>query len=145
MSSRPEPLPRTAYKVFRHITTRWSDNDVFGHANNVVYYAWFDTAVTGWLIGNVALDPVASAVIPVVVETHCTYFASAGFPDDIYVGISLERLGRSSVTFKIGVFRNEEEAPAAQGRFTHVYVERKSNTPIPIPDQVRTALGALAD
>jgi acyl-CoA thioester hydrolase len=134
---------RDAFKLFRPITTRWSDNDVFGHVNNVVYYAWFDTAVTGWLLENKLLDPHGSEVICVVVETNCVYFESVAFPDEISVGIAIEHIGSSSVTYRIGVFRTEERLAAAQGRFTHVYVTRSTQKPTAIPNPVRAAMGAL--
>lgn len=140
---RPSPPGRDAFCLFRPITTRWSDNDVFGHVNNVVYYAWFDTAVTGWLLDNKLLDPHRSEVICVVVETSCIYFESVAFPDDISVGIAIERIGTSSVTYRIGVFRDDGEFACAQGRFTHVYVTRNGQKPTAIPDHVRAAMGAL--
>jgi acyl-CoA thioester hydrolase len=145
VSARPVRLARNAFKVFRPITTRWSDNDVFGHVNNVVYYAWFDTAVTGWLLDKGLLDPTTSEIICVVVETSCTYFDSASFPDAIQVGIAIERVGRSSVTYRIGVFRNDDPMAAAQGRFTHVYVTRNGQTPVEVPTGVRAAFDELLD
>jgi acyl-CoA thioester hydrolase len=143
-ASRPERLTRAAFRLFRSITTRWSDNDVFGHVNNVVYYAWFDTAVTGWLLENKLLDPHLSPVICVVVETNCIYFESVAFPDEVSVGIAIERIGATSVTYRIGVFRNDGQRAAAQGRFTHVYVTRGTQKPTAIPEHVRTAMGALS-
>ncbi|MGL4439539.1 MAG: acyl-CoA thioesterase [Bosea sp. (in: a-proteobacteria)] len=140
---RPERLTRAAFRHFRAITTRWSDNDVFGHVNNVVYYAWFDTAVTGWLLENKLLDPHESPVICVVVETNCIYFESVAFPDEVTVGIAIERIGKSSVTYRIGVFRNDGELAAAQGHFTHVYVTRAEQKPTAIPEHVRDAMDGL--
>jgi acyl-CoA thioester hydrolase len=142
-AARPARLGRDAFALFRPITTRWSDNDVFGHVNNVVYYAWFDTAVTGWLLENKLLDPHLSPVICVVVETGCIYFESVAFPDDVSVGIAIERIGTSSVTYRIGVFRNDGHQAAAQGHFTHVYVTRGTQKPTAIPENVREAMGAL--
>lgn len=140
---RPARLGRDAFALFRPITTRWSDNDVFGHVNNVIYYAWFDTAVTGWLLDSQLLDPHHSPVICLVVETSCIYFESVAFPDEVSVGIAIERIGKSSVTYRIGVFRNDGQIAAAQGRFTHVYVTRGTQKPTAIPEHVRAAMGGL--
>jgi acyl-CoA thioester hydrolase len=145
VSTRPERMSRSAFKVLRPISTRWSDNDVFGHVNNVVYYSWFDTAVTGWLLSKGLLDPQTSEIICVVVETSCTYFESVSFPDDVQVGIAIDRIGRSSVTYRIGVFRNDGALAAAQGRFTHVYVTRNGQTPVEVPTGVRAAFDELLD
>lgn len=142
-TQRPARLGREAFVKFRPITTRWSDNDVFGHVNNVVYYAWFDTAVTGWMLDNKLLDPHHSEVICVVVETGCIYFESVTFPDQVSVGIAIERIGTSSVTFRIGVFRNDGQLAAAQGHFTHVYVTRNTQKPTAIPEKIREAMGVL--
>lgn len=141
--ARITPLARKAFRVFRPITTRWSDNDVFGHVNNVIYYAWFDTAVTGWLLDQGFLDPLRSDVICVVADTRCTYFRSIAFPDAITTAIAVDRLGRSSVTWRIGVFRGDDDLAAAQGSFTHVYVSRGDQKPVAIPDPVRSAMAAL--
>jgi acyl-CoA thioester hydrolase len=143
MSSRPSRLSRDAFALFRPIPTRWHDNDVFGHVNNVVYYGWFDTAVNAWLVEQGFLDPATSAVVGLVVETGCTYFESVAFPETVEVGIGVERLGTSSVTYRIGIFRAGGAQAAAQGRFTHVYVERASQRPVPIPAPLRAALEAM--
>lgn len=140
MSGRPAPLPRAAYATFRRIGTRWGDNDVFGHVNNVVYYAWFDSAVTGWLLENLAVDPARSEVIFVVAATRCDYFGSVGFPETVEIGLAVERIGRSSVTYRLGVFREGRAEPAAQGQFTHVYVRREGQAPVPVPEDARAAL-----
>jgi acyl-CoA thioester hydrolase len=142
---RPSRLSRDAFRHFQPISTRWSDNDVFGHVNNVVYYSWFDTAVTGWLIGRGLLDPVGSPVIPVVAATNCAYFRSISFPEAVDVGIGAERVGISSVTYRVAIFAQDEALAAAQGLFTHVYVTRNSQTPAGIPAEVRAALGELVD
>ena len=143
MSERQPRLTRADFRVFRAIPTRWHDNDVFGHVNNVVYYGWFDTAVNAWLIENGFLDPARSEIVGLVVETGCTYFESVAFPETVEVGIAVERLGNSSVTYRIGIFRQSGTQAAAQGRFTHVYVERASQKPVPIPAPLRTALAAI--
>lgn len=143
MSTRQQRLSRDAFSLFRAIPTRWHDNDVFGHVNNVVYYAWFDTAVNAWLVAQGFLDPATSPVVGLVVETGCTYFESVAFPETVEVGIGVERLGTSSVTYRIGVFRQGGGQAAAQGRFTHVYVERGTQRPVPIPGELRAALAEL--
>lgn len=144
MNQRQSRLTRDDFRVFRTITTRWHDNDVFGHVNNVVYYSWFDTAVTGWLIEGGFLDPKTSEIVGLVVETGCTYFESLAFPEAVEVGIAVERLGNSSVTYRIGIFREGGAQAVAQGRFTHVYVKRAEQKPVPIPDALRAAMAALA-
>lgn len=143
MSGRPAPLPRGAYACFRSIATRWADNDVFGHVNNVVYYAWFDTAVTGWLLENLAVEPARAEVIFVVAATRCDYFGSVSFPETVEVGLAVERVGGSSVTYRLGVFREGSSEPSAQGQFTHVYVTRAGQKPVPVPDEVRAALETI--
>ena len=144
MVERTPRLTRDDFRVFRTITTRWHDNDVFGHVNNVVYYSWFDTAVTGWLIESGFLDPKTSEIVGLVVETGCTYFESVAFPEAVETGIAVERLGNSSVTYRIGIFREGGAQAVAQGRFTHVYVLRGEQKPVPIPDAFRAAMAAIA-
>lgn len=143
MSGKQERLGRDAFGIFRVIPTRWADNDVYGHVNNVVYYSWFDTAVNGWLVERGFLDIAGSAVVGLVVETTCSYFESVAFPEVVEAGIVVERLGNSSVTYRIGIFREGGEHAAAQGRFTHVYVDRATQRPVPIPAELRAALQAL--
>jgi acyl-CoA thioester hydrolase len=143
MSARRPRLSRADFALFRPIPTRWHDNDVFGHVNNVVYYSWFDTAVCAWLVENGHLDIAGSAIVGLVVETTCTYFESTAFPETIEAGLAVERLGASSVTYRIGIFRQGGEQAAAQGLFTHVYVERESQRPVPIPARLRAALADL--
>lgn len=143
MSERQPRLGRSDFRVFRAIPTRWHDNDAYGHVNNVVYYAWFDTAVNAWLVEGGFLDVSDSEAIGLVVETACTYFESVAFPEIVEAGIVVERLGSSSVTYRIGIFRQGSELAAAQGRFTHVYVARASQKPVPIPAPLRAALAAL--
>jgi acyl-CoA thioester hydrolase len=143
MSERQPRLARSDFRVFRAIPTRWHDNDAYGHVNNVVYYAWFDTAVNAWLIENDFLDLAGGETIGLVVETTCTYFESVAFPEIVEAGIAVERLGSSSVTYRIGIFRQGGELAAAQGRFTHVHVARASQKPVPIPAPLRAALTAI--
>jgi len=143
MSERQPRLTRADFRVFRAIPTRWHDNDAYGHVNNVVYYGWFDTAVNAWLIENGFLDLAGSEIVGLVVETACTYFESVAFPETVEAGIAVERLGSSSVTYRIGIFRQGGTQAVAQGRFTHVYVERASQKPVPIPAPLRGALAAI--
>lgn len=145
MNDRPAPSPRSAYRVFQTITTRWMDNDIYGHMNNVVHYSLFDTAVNGWLIENGVLDIHTGAQIGLVVETGCRYFSEMSFPDKVTAGIRVARLGRSSVRYEVGLFRNEEQSATAEGFFVHVYVDRASRQPAPIKPPLRAALeGILA-
>ncbi len=139
-TTRPD---RHAYPVFVPLATRWMDNDVYGHVNNVVYYSYFDTAVNGLLIEAGVLDPARSDVVGLVVETRCTYFESVAFPDRLEIGVRVERVGRSSVQYDIAVFREGATLAAARGAFTHVYVDRASQTPVPIPEATRAVLERL--
>ena len=143
MSLRPVAEPRTAYAHFDHITTRWMDNDVYQHVNNVVYYSWFDTAVNGLLIARGLLDIRSGPVIGLVVETLCCYFRPIAFPDTVAAGVRVAHLGSSSVRYDIGLFRNAEATAAAQGYFIHVYVDRASNRPVPIGQPMRAVLAQL--
>ena len=140
---RAEFLRRSDYPYLRPITTRWMDNDAYGHVNNVVYYSYFDTAVNAHLIEAGLLDVKTSPVIGLVVETQCTFRASLAFPALVTAGLRVAHLGRSSVRYDIGLFEGDAEECAAQGRFVHVYVDRASQTPTPIPPGVREALAAL--
>jgi len=144
MSDRPAAEPRGAYPHFNVITTRWMDNDVFAHVNNVVYYSFFDTAVNHFLIAQGVLDIQLSPVIGLVVETQCRYFSSIAFPDRVEAGLRVAHLGRSSVRYEIGLFRNDDALAAAQGHFVHVYVDRATNKPVAaLPDALRAALTPL--
>jgi acyl-CoA thioester hydrolase len=116
------------------------DNDVYGHVNNVVYYSYFDTVVNGYLISSGALDIEKSQVVGLVVETRCRYFKPITFPDTVSAGLRVARLGNSSVRYEIGIFRNDEDAAAAQGHFVHVYVDRKTLKPTSLPPEMRAAL-----
>ena len=125
------------------IATRWSDNDAYGHLNNVVYYSLFDSAVNAILIEAGLLDPATSPIVGVVVESGCRYFASLTYPEPAEVGVAVDHLGRSSVRYHLAVFRAGAELAAAAGRFTHVYVDRKTNLPFPIPEGHRQLLERL--
>jgi acyl-CoA thioester hydrolase len=126
------------------MATRWADNDAYGHVNNTVYYQWFDTAVNRWLVETGLLDIERGDPIGLVAETGCSYFAPLSFPGDIEVGIAVERLGTSSVTYRIGVFGAGSAEPSAQGHFTHVYVGRDSRRPAELPGEWRAKLETLA-
>ena len=139
----PTPQPRSAYPVFRPITTRWADNDVYGHVNNVVYYSWFDTAVNAHLIDQGVLDIHAGGTIGLVIETQCNYFAPLAFPQTVEAGIRVARLGGSSVRYEVGLFAQGEPLSAAAGHFIHVYVDRETRRPVPVPDALRQVLQAL--
>ena len=143
MSERPTPPTRVAYRAFRTISTRWMDNDVYGHMNNVVHYSLFDTAVNGWLIEQGVLDFHFGDQIGLVVETGCRYFAEIAFPDLVHAGLCVARLGTSSVRYEVGLFRNDEDTAAAEGFFVHVYVDRVTRRPKPLGDRLRAALQEL--
>ncbi|MEE4452826.1 thioesterase family protein [Novosphingobium resinovorum] len=139
-----EPLrPRGDYRHFTPIGTRWHDNDVYGHVNNVVYYSWFDTAVNSWLIEVGLLDIENGNPIGLVVETGCRYAASVEFPQKVEVGLKVARLGSSSVTYHLGIFVEGAQEPAAEGHFTHVYVDRDSRRPTPLPEAWRAVLEGI--
>ena len=142
--SRPAPHGRESYRWFMTIATRWADNDAYGHVNNTVFYQWFDTAVNAWLVEAGLLDIEDGDPIGLVVETGCAYFTPLSFPGDIEVGIAVDKLGSSSVTYRIGVFGAGGSEPAAQGHFTHVYVGRNNRRPAPLPDAWRMKLETLA-
>lgn len=126
------------------LATRWADVDVYGHVNNVVYYSYFDTVVNEHLVAHGVLDPQASAVIGLVVETRCTYFRSLTFPQPVQAGMRISKLGSSSVRYEIALFQGDDPRAAAQGHFVHVYVDRATQRPVPIPDAVRRVLEPLA-
>jgi acyl-CoA thioester hydrolase len=140
LASRREEFP-----VLRAITTRWMDNDQYGHVNNVVYYSYFDTAVNGYLIEASGCDVRTLPQIGIVAETSCRFLRELSFPDVVYAGLALEKLGNSSVVYRIGLFRNDEAEPAALGRFVHVYVDSATRRPVPVPAPVRRALETLQD
>src|ERR1700736_1686369 len=139
----PTPQRRSDYPHHLPIATRWSDNDLYGHVNNVVYYSYFDTVVNEYLIRHGALDLEAGKTIGLVVETHCSYFASLAFPERIDAGLRVTRLGTTSVRYEVGIFSAGSEQPAAQGYFVHVYVDRDTRSPTPLPKALIAALKPL--
>ena len=144
-AARRGPEPRSAYRAFRAITTRWMDNDVYGHVNNVVYYSFFDTAVNGLLVDAGVLDLHAGEVIGLVVETHCNFFAPIAFPQRVTAGVRVARLGRSSVHYEIGLFADDEPECAAAGHFVHVYVDRPTRRPVDLPAPLAAVLRSWVD
>lgn len=134
---------RNEYPYFLTIPTRWMDNDVYGHVNNVVYYAYFDTAVNRFLIDRGVLDIHEGAVIGFVVESSCRYTAPMSFPDTVHAGVRVARLGNTSVQYELALFKNDEDESAADGRFVHVYVDRETRRPTPLPSAMRDALAPL--
>lgn len=143
-SKRPQAEFRSAYKAFRAIGTRWSDNDIYGHVNNVVYYSWFDTAVNGLLIERGALDIHAGPVIGLVVETQCNYFAPLSFPEPVVAGIRVAHVGASSVRYEVALFPKDDLLPcAARGHFVHVYVDRVTRRPAALPSELLSVLELL--
>lgn len=141
--ARTAAADRAAYKVFRTLTTRWADNDIYGHMNNVVHYALFDTAVNGYLIDRGLLDIHGGGRIFLVVETGCRYFAEMAFPDVVHAGIRVARLGGSSVRYEVGLFRNDEQTAAAEGYFIHVQVDRATRRPVGLDQEMRSMLSPL--
>ena len=139
----PKRLRRDDFRVLRSLPTRWSDDDTYGHVNNVVHYLMFDTAVNGWLIEASGVDIRQLPAIGVVVETSCRYFAELRFPEVVTAGVGLERLGSTSVVYRLALFGEGQESPAAAGRFVHVYVDRDTRKPVSIPPEIRTALAQL--
>ncbi|MEL7486731.1 MAG: thioesterase family protein [Pseudomonadota bacterium] len=134
---------RADYKRFRPIQTRWMDNDVYGHVNNVIYYSYFDTIVNGFLVDAGVLDFHSGAVIGLVVETSCRYYAPIEFPDALEGALRVAHLGNSSVRYEIAIFRAGEDAPVAEGHFVHVYVDRENRRPQPLPPDLRATLEAV--
>ncbi len=139
-----EPTTRPDYRAFRRIPTRWMDNDVYGHINNVIHYSLFDTAVNGWLVDRDVLDFAGGEQIGLVVETGCRYFAEMAFPDVVTAGIRVTRLGTSSVRYEVGLFRNDEARASAEGHFIHVYVDRTTRRPAPLNEDLRRALKTIS-
>lgn len=135
---------RAEYRFFHAISTRWKDNDVYGHVNNVVFYSWFDTAVNFYLVSRELLEIAESRIVGVVVETGCRYHSPVAFPDRVTVGIRVARLGTSSVRYEIGVFRNDEQEAAAEGHFVHVFVDRATTRPVAMPELARHTLLEIA-
>lgn len=142
-SAKPQPEPRGAYQVFRTISTRWMDNDAYGHVNNVVYYSWFDTVVNAHLIEQGALDIHHGQTIGLVIETQCNYFAPVEFPQTVEAGLRVAHMGKSSVRYEVGLFVQGEPLTAAKGHFIHVYVDKASRRPAALPEKLKTVLEAL--
>lgn len=136
----PDGLTSRDFPVHWPVLTRWADNDMFGHLNNAVYYQLFDTAINGWINTNVDVDPVTMPLQGIVAESGCRYFSELHFPERLVVGLAVTRLGRSSVTYRLGVFRAEEQTIAALGHWVHVYIDRTSRKPQPIPEAIRSLL-----
>ena len=141
--TRPRPNSRDAYRHFITITTRWMDNDVYRHVNNVVYYSFFDTAVNEYMMRQGVLDLDRSSVVLLVVDSGCQFFSPIAFPDAVHCGLRVAQLGNSSVRYEIGIFRNDEGLAAAQGHFVHVACDRQTQRPVAMPDAMRRALEAL--
>jgi acyl-CoA thioester hydrolase len=142
-ATRPQPLPRRHFAHFQTLTTRWLDNDVYGHMNNVVHYALFDTAVNRYLIEAGALDIVHGEVIGLVVKTQCDYFESLAFPQTVHAGLRVAHMGQSSVHYEVGLFAGAAPLSAAVGQFVHAYVDRAQRRPVPLPPALRAALVPL--
>ncbi len=143
MAERPTPSTRSDYRAFQTIQTRWMDNDIYGHMNNVVHYSLFDTAVNGWLIEQGTLDLHGGDQIGLVVETGCRYFAEMAFPDVVTAGIRVAKLGNSSVRYEVGLFRNDQDVAAAEGFFVHVYVDRATKRPKALDGRLKAALDGI--
>ena len=141
--AKPQPEARAAYKAFRTIGTRWMDNDAYGHVNNVVYYSWFDTVVNAHLIEQGALDIHRGETIGLVIETQCNYFAPVEFPQVLEGGLRVAHLGKSSVRYEVGLFLAGEPLTVARGHFVHVYVDRATRRPVPLPARLKEVLAAL--
>ncbi|MEE2691143.1 MAG: thioesterase family protein [Pseudomonadota bacterium] len=137
-------MPRSDYKHFLPLQTRWADNDIYGHVNNVAYYGYFDTIVNEYLIASGALDIHNGEVIGLVVETGCRYFAPLEFPQKLEGALRVARIGNSSVRYELAIFKEGEQSPAAEGHFTHVYVDRKTRRPAPLPQSFKSVLERIA-
>ena len=142
--SKAERPKRADYKVFYPITTRWSDNDIYGHVNNVVYYSYFDTAANRYLIEEGGLDIGDGSIVGYVVNSGCEYHAPITYPESVEAGVRVDRLGNSSVQYGIAIFKTGEQEAAAHGHFVHVFVDRAENQSVPIPHNLRNALQRLA-
>lgn len=139
-TERPGPSPRSRYLHFSKIQTRWNDNDVYGHINNVVYYSYFDSAVNLYLIEENALDIATSNIIGLVAETKCNFFAPSAYPEELIAGLRTTKIGETSVRYEIGIFGSQDETSRADGHFIHVYVDRDTNRPTALPEALRKAV-----
>jgi len=137
-----QSLTSRDFPVHWPVLTRWTDNDMFGHLNNAVYYQLFDTAINAWINTSVGIDPLSTPAQGIVAESGCRYFSELHFPEGLVVGLAVTRLGRSSVTYRLGMFRSAEQVQpiTALGHWVHVYVDRTSRKPVPIPDPIRSLL-----
>jgi acyl-CoA thioester hydrolase len=142
-SAKPQPAPRSEYRAFRAIGTRWMDNDAYGHVNNVVYYSWFDTVVNAHLIEHGVLDIQHGETIGLVIETQCNYFAAIEFPQTVDAGLRVSHIGKSSVRYEVGLFAQGQPLTAARGHFVHVYVDRTTRRPVALPGGLKSVLTAL--
>lgn len=142
--SRTPPGRRADYRYFSAVTTRWRDNDMYGHMNNAVYFSFFDTAVSHFEVERNMIDYTNGDVIGVAAETTCRYFSELGFPDRVLVGLRVGHLGRSSVRYEMAMFRNDDDIAAAEGHFVNVFVDRATMRPVPIPDAMRAILQTIA-
>lgn len=136
-------ITRSDFTKIITITTRWSDNDIYQHVNNVMYFSFFDTAVNQNMLEHGVLNVVDSPVVGLVVDNHCQFFASITFPDTVHVGVATQKIGNSSVKYLLGIFKNDEEQLSALGDYTHVYVSRENHRPVTIPDPIRKILESL--
>jgi acyl-CoA thioester hydrolase len=143
MATRSPTATRDDFAIVKSIPTRWMDNDHYGHVNNVAYYSFFDTAVNGWLIEATGTDIRELACIGIVAETSCRFLKELSFPETIDAGLALERIGRSSVVYRIALFRRGEADAAAMGRFVHVYVDATTRGVVPVPDLIRAVVESL--
>jgi acyl-CoA thioester hydrolase len=144
VSEREKPESASRYRYFVPITTRWADNDIYGHVNNVAYYSYFDTAANHYLIHEGGLDIHTAQVIGIVVESSCQYFSPLAYPEALRAGVRVDKLGTRSVTYGIAIFRENDDIAVAQGHFVHVFVDRSSNKPVAIPEPLRAALQRIA-
>ncbi len=142
MASVPENFTSSDFPVLWPVGTRWADNDMFGHLNNAVYYQLFDTAINAWINTTTGIDPLSTPALGIVAESGCRYFSELHFPESLLIGLAVTRLGRSSVTYRLGVFRAEGQPITALGHWVHVYVDRISRKSVPIPDAIRSLLSA---
>jgi acyl-CoA thioester hydrolase len=150
VTASPDTLTSKDFPVLWPVGTRWADNDMFGHLNNAVYYQLFDTAINAWINTSTGLDPLTTPAVGIVAESGCRYFSELHFPQGLAVGLAVTRLGRSSVTYRLGVFRDaradkaraEAQPVTALGHWVHVYVDRSTRKPVPIPDAIRSLLAS---
>ncbi len=143
LTDRARPLPRSAFRVFREVHPQWRDNDVYGHVNNAVHYTWFDSTVNGWLVEQRLLEIGRSRVVGLVVASGCEYFREVAFPDRVTCGMRVARVGRTSVHYELGLFRDDEPLCFALGRFVHVYVEWPARRPVPLSASLEQAVRGL--